>query len=154
MKIAIGSDHAGFGLKREVIAFLKELAVDVEDFGSFDGESMDYPDAARPVAEAVARGAFDRGILICGTGIGVSVSANKIRGIRAALCHDTFSAHSSLEHNDANVLCLGARVIGTGAALDVVRTWINARFSGDERHSRRIGKIARLENEAGPRPAR
>lgn len=141
MKIAIGSDHAGLNLKREVEALLKEMSIDAEDFGCHTTASVDYPDVARPVAEAVASGSFDRGILICGTGIGVSITANKVKGVRAALCHDTFSAHSSLEHNNANVLCMGERVIGVGAALDVVRTWLGARFSGDERHARRVQKI-------------
>lgn len=141
MKIAIGNDHAGVNLKREIVALLKDMSIEVEDFGCYDTASVDYPDVARPVAEAVANGTFDRGILICGTGIGVSVTANKVRGVRAALCHDTFSAHSSLEHNNANVLCMGARVIGVGAALEVVRTWVNARFSGEERHARRVAKI-------------
>lgn len=145
MRIAVGSDHAGLNLKREVSALLKEMSIEVEDFGCYNTESVDYPDVARPVAEAVARGAFDRGILICGTGIGVSITANKVKGIRAALCHDTFSAHSSLEHNNANILCMGERVIGAGAALDVVRTWVGARFSGEERHARRVAKIAQVE---------
>ena len=146
MRIAVASDHAGLNLKREVSALLKEMSIEVEDFGCYNTESVDYPDVARPVAEAVARGAFDRGILICGTGIGVSITANKVKGIRAALCHDTFSAHSSLEHNNANILCMGERVIGAGAAMDVVRTWVGARFSGEERHARRVAKIAQVEN--------
>ncbi len=141
MKIAIGSDHAGLNLKREIAALLKEMSIEAEDFGCYDTAAIDYPDVARPVAEAVARGTFDRGILICGTGIGVSITANKVRGIRAALCHDTFSAHSSLEHNNANVLCMGERVIGVGAALEVVRAWVGARFTGEERHARRVAKI-------------
>lgn len=141
MNIAVGSDHAGLNLKREAVALLKEMSIEVEDFGCYDAEPADYPDVARPVAEAVARGAFDRGILICGTGIGMSIAANKVKGIRAALCHDTFSARSSLEHNNANVLCMGERIIGVGAAMDVVRSWVGARFSGEERHVRRVAKI-------------
>ena len=141
MRIAVGSDHAGLNLKAEIVPVLREMGLEVEDFGVHSPAAVDYPDVARPLAEAVARGDFDRGILICGTGIGVSVTANKVRGVRAALCHDTFSAHSSMEHNNSNVLCMGERVIGVGAALEVVRTWVNARFSGEERHARRVAKI-------------
>ena len=141
MKIAVGSDHAGLSLKKEIIALLKEMSVKVQDFGCSDTWPVDYPDVARPVAEAVAQGEFERGILICGTGIGMSITANKVKGVRAALCHDTFSARSSLEHNNANVLCMGERIIGVGAAMDVVRSWVGARFSGEERHVRRVAKI-------------
>ena len=147
MRIAIGSDHAGLSLKKEIIALLNEMSVKVEDFGCSDTWPTDYPDVARPVAEAVARGDFDRGILICGTGIGMSISANKVRGVRAALCHDIFSAHASREHNDANVLCLGQRVIGIGPALDIVKAWIAAEFTGEERHARRVQKISEIEAE-------
>jgi ribose 5-phosphate isomerase B len=147
LKIAIGSDHAGLNLKREIIGLLEEMSVEVEDFGCATTQAVDYPDVAYLVAVAIARGAFDRGILICGTGIGMSMTANKVKGVRAALCHDTFSAHSSLEHNNANVLCMGERVIGVGAAMDVVRTWVEARFGGEERHVRRVEKITRLGNE-------
>jgi ribose 5-phosphate isomerase B len=147
VKIAIGSDHAGLTLKKEVMALLKEMNVKVQDFGGSDTWPVDYPDVARPVAEAVAQGEFDRGILICGTGIGMSITANKVNGIRAALCHDTFSAHASREHNDANLLCMGQRVIGVGPALDVVKTWVTTEFSGEERHSRRIRKIEEPDAE-------
>ncbi len=145
MKVAIGNDHAGVDLKREVIATLRQEGMEVEDFGTHDTRSVDYPDIAKPVAEAVAGGSFDRGILICGTGIGMSITANKVKGVRAALCHDTFSARATREHNDSNVLCMGARVIGAGVALDVVRTWLVVDFSGDERHARRIAKIESRE---------
>lgn len=141
MKIAIGCDHAGLDLKSQVISAIERAGIEVSDFGTYDTASMDYPDVARPVAEAVARGDFDRGILICGTGIGMSITANKVRGVRAALCHDTFSARATREHNDSNVLCMGARVVGAGVALDVVETWLSVDFSGDERHARRIQKI-------------
>ncbi len=147
MKVAIGSDHAGLTLKKEIISLLKEMNVKVQDFGGSDTWPVDYPDVARPVAEAVARGEFDRGILICGTGIGMSITANKVKGVRAALCHDTFSAHASREHNDANLLCMGQRVIGVGPALDVVKIWIATPFSGEERHSRRIHKIEEPNGE-------
>lgn len=145
MRIAIGSDHAGVGLKAEIEELLKSLNHTYEDFGAYDTRSVDYPDIARVVAGGVAGGQFDVGILICGTGIGVSISANKMKGVRAALCHDTFSAHASREHNDANILCLGSRVIGPGLALDIVRTWLQASFSGAERHARRVQKISQLE---------
>lgn len=145
MKIAIGNDHAGVDLKREVVAALKQEGMELEDFGTHDTRSVDYPDIAKPVAEAVAMGSFDRGILICGTGIGMSITANKVKGVRAALCHDTFSARATREHNDSNLLCMGARVVGPGVALDVVRTWLAVDFSGDERHLRRIAKIESRE---------
>ena len=145
MRIAIGSDHAGVQLKAEIEGLVTQLGHSFEDFGAHDTRSVDYPDVAGAVARAVADGQAERGILICGTGIGVSIAANKIKGIRAALCHDTFSARASREHNDANVLCLGARVIGSGLALDVVRTWLRADFSREERHARRVAKITSME---------
>ena len=147
MRIAIGSDHAGLSLKKEFIALLSEMGVKVQDFGCFEASPADYPDVARPVAQAVAEGRFDRGILICGTGIGMCITANKVKGVRAALCHDVFSAHTSREHNDANVLCMGQRVIGIGPALDVLKAWIGAEFSGEERHARRVRKISEIEGE-------
>ncbi len=145
MRLAIGCDHAGHGLKKEITALLKEMSHKVQDFGCPEAWPTDYPDVARSVAEAVASGEFDRGILICGTGVGMSIAANKFKGVRAALCHDVFTAHSCREHNDANVLCLGQRVIGAGPALDIVQTWVNAEFSGEERHARRVGKLAEIE---------
>ncbi len=145
MRVAVGSDHAGISLKKDIIALLNEMGVKAQDFGCSDTWPVDYPDVAHPVAEAVAAGEFDRGILICGTGIGMSIAANKVRGIRAALCHDIFSAHASREHNDANILCMGQRVIGVGPALDVVKAWIAAEFTGEERHARRVQKIAGIE---------
>lgn len=145
MKIAIGCDHTGHALKKEITALLKEMTHKVEDFGCPEAWPQDYPDVARTVGEAVARGDFERGILICGTGVGMSIAANKVRGVRAALCHDVFTAHSCREHNDANVLCLGQRVIGVGPALDIVKTWVNAQFSREERHARRVHKIGKME---------
>jgi len=146
MRIAIGCDHAGLGLKKEIMTLLNEMGVKAKDFGCSDTWPVDYPDVARPVAEAVAAGEFDRGILICGTGVGMSISANKVRGVRAALCHDTFSAHTSREHNNSNVLCMGQRVIGIGPALDVVKSWLAAEFTNEERHARRVKKIAGIED--------
>ena len=145
MRIAIGSDHAGFRLKGEIIKLLRELGHDCHDFGTQSEEHCDYPDYAQAVAEAVARGECERGILICATGIGMSMAANKVKGIRAALCHDVFSARRSREHNDANVLCLGAEVLGVGLALEIVRAWLAAEFSGGERHRRRVEKIEAME---------
>lgn len=146
MKIAVGSDHGGVDLKEEIIKFLKSENYDVKDFGTNSKESCDYPDYALPVAEAIVAKEFDFGILVCGTGIGISIAANKVPGIRAALCSDTFSAHATREHNDANVLTLGARVVGTGLALDIVRTFLSTKFEGD-RHQGRIDKIAAIEKK-------
>ena len=147
MHVAIGSDHAGVTLKAALVELLRELAIPHHDFGTFTTQTADYPDVARAVASAVAGGEYDRGIISCGTGIGASIAANKVRGIRAALCHDTFSARMSREHNDANVLCMGGRIIGPGLAVEIAREWLATPFSGEERHARRIGKIARIEGE-------
>ena len=144
MKIAIGCDHGGFELKQAIIQYLESKGHEYQDFGTHSAESCDYPDIAVPVAQSVANGEFEKGILICGTGIGIGIAANKVNGIRAALCHDTFSAHASREHNDANVLTLGQRVVGTGLALDIVDIWLNTAFEGG-RHQRRIDKIHACE---------
>lgn len=144
MTIAIGCDHGGLLLKNAVLAHLEKKGYTVKDFGTYSAESCDYPDIAIPLAEAVARGEYEKGILICGTGIGIGIAANKVPGIRAALCHDTFSAHASREHNDANILTMGQRVIGEGLALEIVDTWLNAQFEGG-RHARRIEKIHQRE---------
>lgn len=144
MRLAIGSDHGGFRLKQEIIKVLREEGVEFCDFGTFSPESCDYPDIAVAVAEAVSRKEFNYGIIICGTGIGVAITANKVPGVRAALCHDTFSARMAREHNDANILTLGERVIGPGLAADIVRMWLKSEFAGG-RHSRRVEKIAAIE---------
>ena len=144
MKIAIGCDHGGLHLKQEIKALVTTLGHEVEDFGTHSTESCDYPDIAEPVAHAVMEGKADRGILICGTGIGIGISANKIKGIRAALCHDSFSAKYSRLHNDANILTMGERVIGPGLAKDIVTIWLNIEFEGG-RHARRVEKISALE---------
>jgi len=146
MKIALGSDHAGLSLKNEVLKHLEKRGIEFKDFGTFTEDSTDYPDYAQVVAEEIAKKNFDFGILVCGTGIGISIAANKVPGIRAALCSDTFSAHSSREHNDANILALGARVLGIGLALDIVDTFLNANFLGD-RHLKRVNKITAIENK-------
>ncbi|SFC33209.1 ribose 5-phosphate isomerase B [Clostridium uliginosum] len=146
MKIAIGCDHGGFELKEEIITFLKAEGHEVKDFGTYSKESCDYPDIALPVAESVVSKKYELGILICGTGIGIGISANKVPGIRAALCSDTFSAHATREHNNANILTLGQRVVGTGLALDIVKTFISSEFEGD-RHAKRINKITEIEKK-------
>lgn len=140
MKIIVGSDHGGFNLKRAIVDDLKEKGLDVTDFGPETAESVDYPDYAKPLAEKVAAGEYDKGILVCGTGIGMSISANKVKGIRSALVHDTFSAKATRQHNDSNVLAMGERVIGAGLALDIVDIWLNTEFEGG-RHERRVCKI-------------
>ena len=139
--IAIGCDHGGFGLKKEIMAHLEKQGYEYKDFGTYSEASCDYPQYAKAVAKAVASGECDRGILICGTGIGVSITANKVRGIRAALCSDCFSAEATRQHNNANVLCMGARVTGPGLALKIVDTFLTTPFSNDERHIRRINQI-------------
>ncbi len=141
MKIAIACDHGGFELKQEVMEYLKDSKVEFKDFGCFEEKSCDYPSYAKEVANVVVAKEYDLGILICGTGIGMSVTANKVKGIRAALCGDCFSAEATREHNNANILCLGARVTGAGLALKIVETFINTDFSNDERHIRRISLI-------------
>jgi len=141
MKIAIGADHGGFDYKEKIIENLKTQGYDVEDFGTYSKESCDYPIIAKKVANVVADGSFDRGILVCGTGLGMSIAANKVKGIRAALCGDTFSARLTREHNNSNVLCIGERVIGDMLALDIVNIWLKTEFTGEERHQRRIGML-------------
>lgn len=145
MKVAIGSDHGGLDLKEAVISVLKELAITVDDMGTHDRASCDYPDFAQRVGEAVAAGQADQGILICGTGIGMSMAANKLPGIRAALCNEIFSAQMARAHNDANILCLGARVVGPGVATEIVRAYFTGSFEGG-RHARRVEKIGHLES--------
>ena len=142
--IAIGSDHGGFLLKEEIKKMLIDKGFKLRDVGTYSTESVDYPDIACSVGQVVTSGECDRGILVCGTGIGISIAANKIKGIRAALCHDIFSAKMSREHNDANVLALGERVIGTGPALMIVEKWLDTEFIGG-RHARRVDKITALE---------
>lgn len=144
MKIALGSDHAGFQLKNEIIKHLDGKGFELKDFGTYGLESCDYPDYAEVVAHEVTNKNYDFGILVCGTGIGISIAANKVKGIRAALCGDTFSAHSSREHNDANVLALGQRVVGVGLALDIVDAFLESEFLGG-RHQNRVNKLNKLE---------
>ncbi len=145
MKIAIASDHAGYALKQQILEHLENQGVQTADFGC-GGEPVDYPVYAEKVCRAVAAGEYDRGILICGTGIGMSIAANKIHGIRAALCGDCYSAAMSRQHNDANVLCIGGRVTGSELALRIVDTYLNTEFSHGESHTRRLALIEKLEH--------
>ena len=145
MKLAIGADHGGYILKKEVVDFLSKIGnIEVTDYGASGPESVDYPDYGRKVSEAVSNGTVDRGILICGTGIGMSIVANRYPQVRAALCHDNFTARMSRLHNDANVLVMGERVIGRGVALDIVKAWLDTEFEGS-RHQRRLDKIRDIE---------
>ena len=146
MRIAVGADHAGTPLNEVAIAELRRLGHEVTDLGTHDpSQPDDYPDYAAAVAEELITGRCERGLLICGSGVGVAVAANKVPGIRAGMCHDTYSAHQGVEHDDMNVLCLGARVIGPELMLDLVRAFLAARFTGEERHRRRLAKISALE---------
>jgi ribose 5-phosphate isomerase B len=143
MKVALGSDHAGYKLKEIIKAFLKRKKVDFQDFGTDSETACDYPDLAYPVAEAVARGEFERGILICGSGVGMVVAANKVKGIRCVNAYDTYSAKQSRQHGDCNILALGARRLTKAKATKIVDVWLKTDFSGEERHQRRIRKLER-----------
>jgi RpiB/LacA/LacB family sugar-phosphate isomerase len=147
MQIAVGADHAGFELKERVVSFLRSLGHDVIDLGTHNADPVDYPDFAEKVGLAIRDGSAERGVVICGSGVGASVAANKVTGIRAGLCHDTYSAHQGVEHDDMNVLVLGARVIGPEMAFELVRAFAAARFSGEERHVRRLEKVVALEKK-------
>ena len=148
MRIAVAADHAGFPLKQTVIDELERLGVEVSDLGTNSTEAVDYPDFAEALGRAVQSDAVDRGVLLCGSGVGASVAANKMPGIRAAVCHDTYSAHQGVEHDDMNVLAIGARVIGPEVAVEVVRAFVAARFSNDERHLRRLKKVLAIESRS------
>ncbi|QGQ93467.1 ribose 5-phosphate isomerase B [Paenibacillus psychroresistens] len=147
MKVAIGADHGGFRLKEELKGFIVSLGHEVDDVGSYCADAVDYPDYALPVCEKVVSGDADRGILICGTGIGMTIAANKIPSIRCALVHDMFSAKATREHNDSNVLAMGERVVGPGIAQEIVRIWLETEFSHAARHEQRIGKVTSLEDK-------
>jgi len=144
LRIAVGCDHNGLELKRAILNLLSSLGHQHHDFGCYTSDPVDYPDVAARVARAVGQGEFDHGILICGTGIGMCITANKVKGVRAALCHDVFSAQRARQHNDANVLCLGGQVVGSGPAGEIVRAYLEASFEGG-RHARRVAKVAALE---------
>lgn len=145
--IAVGSDHAGYGLKQKLVEFLQAKQYQVMDLGTHSEAPCDYPDFAEAVAEAVVSGLADRGLVICGSGVGASVAANKVPGARAALCHDTFSAHQGKEDDDTNILCLGARIVGESLAKEILLSWLNASFSGAERHQRRLDKVLSIERK-------
>jgi ribose 5-phosphate isomerase B len=150
LRIAIGGDHAGFPLKKMVVNLISGSALatvvgEIIDCGTDDETSCDYPDFAEAVARQLVSGSADRGILVCGSGVGVSVAANKIAGIRASICHDTYSAHQGVEHDDMNVLCIGARVIGSELAFEIVRSFLAATYHPDDRHARRLAKVLKLE---------
>ncbi len=146
MKIAIGCDHGALALKNKVVSHLEKRGFEVKDFGTYTLDSCDYPDFAGAAAKAVASGECDRGIVLCTTGIGVSITANKVKGIRCALLSDLMSARMTREHNDTNMMALGAAVVGEGLALEIVDTWLDTKFSHNERHQRRIDKVMALEN--------
>lgn len=147
MHIAVGCDHAGFALKETVVTFLRSSGHEVLDCGAYGTEPVDYPDFAQAVGVAIQAGKADRGIIICGSGVGACVAANKMRGVRAGVCHDTYSAHQGVEHDDMNVLCLGARVIGSAMAIELVTAFVDAEFSREDRHLRRLAKVMKLEDE-------
>jgi RpiB/LacA/LacB family sugar-phosphate isomerase len=154
MRLALGADHAGFELKEKVLSLLKDLGHQALDLGTHDLKAVDYPDYAEAVGRAVIEGQAERGIVICGSGVGASVAANKVRGIRAGLCHDTYSAHQGVEHDNMNVLVLGSRVIGPELANELVRAFLAARFTNEERHRRRLAKVEAMEARFSgpPRP--
>ncbi len=147
MKVAFGCDHAGFALKTQLVDEARTLGHEIIDCGAMDDRPSDYPDFARAVGAAVAGGKAERGVLICGSGVGASVAANKIHGIRAGLCHDTYSAHQGVEHDDMNVLCLGSRIVGEALAIELMRAFLPAQFTGEERHARRLAKVLEIEAE-------
>jgi ribose 5-phosphate isomerase B len=149
MKIAIGGDHAGFELKELLAMHLTALGHSLLDMGTNSAESVDYPDFAKAVAEAVQKGEAERGIVVCGSGVGACVVVNKIRGVRGAICHDTYSAHQGVEHDDMNVLCLGGRIIGPNLAYELVDAFVRAKFTNEERHVRRLNKVKELEGDNG-----
>jgi len=147
LRLAVGGDHAGFSLKEMVIERFGDLVTDLIDCGTHDESPCDYPDFAVEVAEKINGGQADRGLLICGSGVGVSVAANKITGIRAAICHDTYSAHQGVEHDDMNILCIGGRIIGSELAFEIIRSFLAARYTPQKRHARRLQKILALEED-------
>lgn len=147
MSVALGSDHGGYHLKQEIILYLEKRGILYKDFGCEDESPCDYPEFGAAAAKAVASGEYEKGIVICTTGIGISIAANKVKGIRCALCSDTVSARLTREHNDANVLALGAGIVGTNLALGIVEAFLDTRFPGEEKHCRRVAKIESLEEE-------
>jgi len=147
MRIAVACDHAGYPIKDDILNLLESLGLNVEDLGTFNQEPVDYPDSAEKASKAILNGLADRAIVICGSGAGVCIAANKIKGIYAGTCHDTYSAHQGVEHDNMNVLCLGARIVGVELAKDIVRAFVNAKFSQEDRHMRRFNKVRELESK-------
>ncbi|SFH47762.1 ribose 5-phosphate isomerase B [Palleronia marisminoris] len=147
MRIVIGSDHAGFPLKATVVDHIRKLGHEVDDVGSFDDKPVDFPDIAKLVTSAVAEKKADRGMLVCGTGVGASIAANKVRGIRAAVCHDIHSAHQCVEHDDVNVMCIGAQIVGPWLALDLIDSYLTAEFSTNEDFRRRVEMLHKMDEE-------
>jgi ribose 5-phosphate isomerase B len=145
MKIVVGSDHAGFPMKADLVSFLQGLGHVIEDVGSYNPNPVDFPDIARKVAAAITSGRAERGLMVCGTGVGASIGANKMKGIRAAVCHDVHSAHQCVEHDDVNVMCIGAQIVGPWLAKDLVSAYLNAKFSTDEEFRRRVAKLAEMD---------
>ena len=145
MKIVVGSDHAGFPMKAELVAFIRSRGHEVTDVGSHDPNPVDFPDIARKVAAAITSGQAERGLMVCGTGVGAAIGANKMKGIRAAVCPDVHSAHQSVEHDDVNVMCIGAQIVGPWLAKDLVAAYLDARFSTDEDFRRRVAKLAEMD---------
>ncbi|MFC3284798.1 ribose 5-phosphate isomerase B [Litchfieldella rifensis] len=148
MKIVVGSDHAGFPLKATVVAYIESLGHEVVDVGSHDDQPVDFPDIAKDVTSLVMSGQADRGLMVCGTGVGASIAANKVKGIRAAVCHDIHSAHQCVEHDDVNVMCIGAQIVGAWLANDLIKAFLEAEFSTDEEFRRRVEKLTAMETSA------
>ena len=146
MKIAIACDHAGFPLKQTILEVVRSTGHEPLDLGTFNTDPVDYPDYAKKLGNSIQAGEVERGILVCGSGVGASIAANKMKGVYAAVCHDTYSAHQGVEHDDMNVLCLGARILGVEPAREIVAAFLRAQFSDEERHRRRVGKVRKLEN--------
>ena len=149
MKIVVGSDHAGFPMKAKVLEFLRQAGHEVIDVGSFDDRPVDFPDIAAKVGEAVTSKRVNRGLMVCGTGVGAAIAANKMPGIRAAVCHDVHSAHQCVEHDDVNVMCIGAQIVGPWLARDLIETFVRAQFSDDEDFRRRVAKLAEMDRRSG-----
>ena len=145
MKVVVGSDHAGFAMKRELIPFLQDLGHEIDDVGSYDPAPVDFPDIARKVAAAIVEGRSERGLMVCGTGVGAAIGANKMKGIRAAVCHDIHSAHQCVEHDDVNVMCIGAQIVGPWLARDLIAAYLAAQFSTREEFRRRVAKLADMD---------
>jgi ribose 5-phosphate isomerase B len=145
MRIAVACDHAGFILKDDVISTIQEISIEVVDLGTYDQEPVDYPDFAEKTGKAIQQGRVGRAVIICGSGVGACIAANKMKGVYAGVCHDTYSAHQGVEHDNMNVLCLGARIIGPEIAKEIVKSFVLAKFSNEERHMRRVAKIIELE---------